>query len=83
MHATLPPRWQEINQRRHICHWWQDHPQRRITAMTSILALAALIALVALLVRYTRNDRFSAGPLPHDRFRDSDTWLFQAPRRLL
>lgn len=51
--------------------------------MTSILALLALTALFALLVRFASNDRFSAGPLPHDRFRDSNAWLFQDLRRLL
>ncbi|GGO86923.1 hypothetical protein GCM10011584_10300 [Nocardioides phosphati] len=50
--------------------------------MTSILALAALLVLLALLVRYARNDHFTTGSLPHDRFRDSDTWLLQTPRRL-
>lgn len=43
--------------------------------MTSILALLALVTFFALLVRFTSNDRFSAGPRPHDRFRDSDVWI--------
>jgi hypothetical protein len=51
--------------------------------MTSILALAALIAGFALLARYARHDRFSTGPLPHDRFRDADGFLVTGIRRLL
>lgn len=57
--------WQEIEDMRHTCHWWQERDQRRITAMTEILtaalALVALLVGLAALVRFARRDCF-AGP---------------------
>jgi hypothetical protein len=50
--------------------------------MTTLLALLVIAALFALLAWFTSNDRFSAGPLPHDRFRDNDAWLFHDTPRL-
>lgn len=50
--------------------------------MTSILVLLALATLFVLLVVFTRNDRFTSGPLPHDRFRHNDAWLFHGDRRI-
>lgn len=50
--------------------------------MTTILALLVVAALFALLAHFASNDRFSAGPVPHDRFRDSDAWLFHDITRL-
>lgn len=51
--------------------------------MTSILAFLVLAAFFGLLARYTSNDRFSSGPRPHDRFADSDAWMFHGVRRIL
>jgi len=57
--------WQEIEGTRHICHWWQEPMQRRITAMTEILmstlVLVALLAGFVALTLYARQDSF-AGP---------------------
>ena len=44
--------WQNIEGTRHICHWWQESNQRKITAMNEIPfsdVLSTVLALVALL----------------------------------
>jgi hypothetical protein len=74
--------WQEIEDSRHICHWWQERVGRRITAMDTILiaitfTLGMLVGLTAL-VYFARHDSFGGpgtghserdelGPFTHQR----------------
>jgi hypothetical protein len=61
--------WQEIEGSRHICHWWQESNERRITAMTEMLTttalLLALLLGLAALIRYARRDAFAAPGTGH------------------
>jgi len=58
MFPTLHPFWQKINHACHLCHCWQDHVRRRITAMTTttLVMILVLAAWTFLLVRMIRND---------------------------
>jgi hypothetical protein len=67
------PSWQFIDEACHLCHWWQDHSENRITAMTELITtaivLVALVAAVVALVRFARHDSFAGpgtGAVPHD-----------------
>jgi hypothetical protein len=57
--------WQEIEGEGLSCHWWREHKERRITAMTeiltSVLVLVVLLAGLAALIHLARTDSF-AGP---------------------
>jgi hypothetical protein len=65
MTASLPQSWQEINDQWHICHWWQDHGRRMITAMTLIfLLLIAAVAAVAGTMHTIAHDNRGATPPP-------------------
>ena len=53
--------WQEIDERRHSCHSWQESGLRMITAMTA-LTLALLVLGFGALLTWVRHDRFSTQP---------------------
>lgn len=58
--------WQEFEQRRHICHSWQDRDQRMISVMTLMLILLAVaVALIVTTIRSVRHDAPSARPRSH------------------
>jgi hypothetical protein len=57
----------EINAHCHYCHWWRDHDERRLTAMsttTIIVLIAALVSLAALVE--TLREAFHDGPASQD-----------------
>jgi hypothetical protein len=53
--------WQRIDGGWLLCHSWQYHHWRMITAMTTLLFALVLLAGLAALVSYARHDHF-AGP---------------------
>jgi hypothetical protein len=73
------PAWQDIDDRCHLCHWWQYILSRIITAMTLFLAfaliltLAVLAAVVVEVVRVVRGDGYGHRPTPRSLADDTDT----------
>jgi hypothetical protein len=48
MPTSVPETWQQIDARRHVCHSWQDHDWRRITAMTFLIVFLAVATALAI-----------------------------------
>ena len=56
----MAPIWQEIDERRQVCHSWRDLAESKITAMTATITLLVL-ALVVAAVLATLRDVYDDG----------------------
>ncbi len=62
--------WQKINEPRRFCHWWHDHDERMITAMTLMMILLALSVLVLVEALVVAHDGHGPDRPPTSRFED-------------
>lgn len=76
MAGSLQRFWQKINGYCHFCHWWQNHKERSITAMTFLMIFVAL-AIIASVA--TLRDVFGDGGRPKAPTSHFEDPTFRAP----
>jgi predicted nucleic acid-binding Zn ribbon protein len=53
--------WQEVDELRQVCHWWQEVEEGRLSVMTTflltIIVMVIAVAMIAAAAVWARNDR--------------------------